>query len=91
MNCFSHSAIGTNSIAQSMKVSRQQPTPHPRVSDRIRATAAAAHRLLQSWLKASFLAAMFDTYRPERHYMRGSGPKARALASRGDADLPQPR
>jgi len=24
-------------------------------------------------------AALFDGYRPERHYMRGAGPKARAL------------
>lgn len=36
---------------------------------RVDALAAAWHELLNS---------MFDTYRPERHYMRGPGPKWRA-------------
>ena len=27
---------------------------------------------------------LFDPYRPERHYMRGPGPKSRALAGVGE-------
>jgi hypothetical protein len=35
-------------------------------------------------LEASFLKAMFDNYRPERHYMRGSGPKSRSMNGKQD-------
>jgi hypothetical protein len=30
------------------------------------------------------IARRFDPYRPERHYMRGPGPKSRALAGVGE-------
>jgi len=35
-------------------------------------------RALSRQLKRSFLKTMFGGYRPERHYMRGSGPKSGA-------------
>jgi hypothetical protein len=38
-------------------------------------------RALSRWFKGSFLITMFNRYRPERHYMRGSGPKSRAAHS----------
>jgi len=44
-----------------------QPSPLSRIT--------AAVSTLVSRLKA----ALFESYRPERHYMRGAGPKARAL------------
>jgi hypothetical protein len=37
------------------------------------------------WFKRSFLRTMFDRYRPEQHYMRGSGPKCRLKESQHDA------
>jgi hypothetical protein len=36
----------------------------------------AAHRFLRRWRSAG----MMGRYRPERHYMRGSGPKHRSKA-----------
>jgi len=38
-------------------------------------------RALSRRLKGSFLGTMFTSYRPERHYMRGSGPKSRETQS----------
>jgi hypothetical protein len=42
-------------------------------------------RGLRRWFRASFLRTMFDRYRPEQHYMRGSGPKCRLKESNQDA------
>jgi hypothetical protein len=42
-------------------------------------------RALLRWFKGSFLMTMFDNYRPEQHYMRGSGPKSRSMDSNQDA------
>ena len=36
-----------------------------------------ARRTLARWCRGSFLQTMFDDYHPERHYMRGAGPKSR--------------
>jgi hypothetical protein len=48
------------------------------------AIGAAIAALLRSLVVRSLVADMFDAYRPERHYMRGPGPKWRA--KRGFAD-----
>jgi hypothetical protein len=42
-------------------------------------------RALLRWFEESFLKTMFDRYHPERHYMRGSGPKCRLKESEQDA------
>jgi hypothetical protein len=42
-------------------------------------------RALARWFRRSFLRTIFDRYRPEQHYMRGSGPKCRLKQSRQDA------
>jgi len=42
-------------------------------------------QLLRRLIGASFLTALFDGYRPERHYMRGAGPKSRAVHPDTDA------
>lgn len=41
----------------------------PRLRDRIAPVSAVWHELRRT---------MFDSYRPERHYMRGPGPKSQA-------------
>jgi hypothetical protein len=46
-------------------------------------------RSLSRWIKGSFLGTMFDVYHPERHYMRGSGPKSRTPHSDHTADSRQ--
>jgi hypothetical protein len=38
------------------------------------------------WRFRSFLKTFFDPYHPEQHYMRGPGPKSRALDHARDAD-----
>jgi hypothetical protein len=38
-------------------------------------------RVLSRWYRRLFLATMFNSYHPERHYMRGAGPKSRAAHS----------
>jgi len=46
-------------------------------------------RALSRWIKGSFLGTMFDVYRPERHYMRGAGPKSRTPHSDHTTDSRQ--
>ncbi len=41
---------------------------------------------LLRWCKAPFLKLLRNNYRPERHYMRGSGPKSRPKESKQDVD-----
>ena len=41
-------------------------------------------RSLARGFRRSFLATMFDDYHPERHYMRGTGPKSRGMNSKQD-------
>ncbi|HZP75499.1 MAG TPA: hypothetical protein VFB45_05100 [Pseudolabrys sp.] len=54
---------------------------------------SVALTLLRGFLRRQFattpLAGMFDSYRPERHYMRGAGPKSRLVSSRESADSEQ--
>ena len=47
-------------------------------------------RTLSRWSRRSFLGTMFDDYHPERHYMRGSGPKSRVIDSKDDSGSKQP-
>jgi len=49
-----------------------------RVCDQIKEALPPLRRALLRWFKGSFLKTMFDDYRPEQHYMRGSGPKCRS-------------
>jgi|GraSoiStandDraft_38_1057308.scaffolds.fasta_scaffold635889_1 hypothetical protein len=42
-------------------------------------------RGLLRWVSGSLLSTMFDRYHPERHYMRGSGPKCGLKESKPDA------
>jgi hypothetical protein len=44
--------------------------------NKVKAALSPLRRVLSRWLKRSFLATAFGSYRPERHYMRGSGPKS---------------
>lgn len=46
-------------------------------------------RTLPRWAQWSTLRRLFGGYRPERHYMRGSGPKSKAPGSRHPAPSPQ--
>ena len=55
-------------------IRRQASRPTPRI----------ARAFMQSWRELA--KGLFDSYRPERHYMRGPGPKWRAKrAYAGDA------
>ena len=56
-----------------------------RVCDQIKEALPPLRRALLRWFKGSFLKTMFDDYRPERHYMRGSGPKCRSKDTKQDA------
>jgi hypothetical protein len=44
---------------------------------------------LPRWARWSILKRAFASYRPERHYMRGSGPKSRAVHPQHPAQSPQ--
>jgi hypothetical protein len=46
-------------------------------------------RALTRRIKRSFLGTMFGGYRPEQHYMRGSGPKSRDQHSHHATDSRQ--
>ena len=60
-----------------------------RMVDQIKDALPLLHRALLRWLKGSFLKTMFDSYHPEQHYMRGSGPKSRSMYSKQDASSKQ--
>jgi hypothetical protein len=49
---------------------------------RIKSALTRLPRALLRRLQGSFLKTMFDSYHPEQHYMRGSGPKSRSTASK---------
>jgi hypothetical protein len=53
--------------------------------EQIKDAFAPLRRGAQRWFKRSFLRTTFDRYRPEQHYMRGSGPKCRLKESKQDA------
>ena len=55
-----------------------------RMLDRIKDTLPLLRRALLRWFKGSLLKTMFDNYRPEQHYMRGSGPKSRSMDCKQD-------
>jgi hypothetical protein len=50
--------------------------PYPRTTEAIMMVPRVERLRLERW--RSFLAALFNPYRPELHYMRGPGPKWRA-------------
>jgi hypothetical protein len=52
--------------------------------DQIKDALPLLRRALWRWFKGSCLKTMFDHYHPEQHYMRGSGPKSRAMDSKQD-------
>ena len=52
------------------------------MSDRVKGALAQRGRALLQRLAESFRKAICDSYRPERHYMRGSGPKSRSINSK---------
>jgi hypothetical protein len=51
-------------------------------SYQVKNTMQRLRRSLSRWLRRSFLGTMFDDYHPERHYMRGAGPKSRVVSSK---------
>jgi hypothetical protein len=53
--------------------------------EKLSAAVALLHSFLQRQFSRTPLAGMFDSYHPERHYMRGYGPKSRVTASQHDA------
>lgn len=55
-----------------------------RMWDQIKDALPLLRRALLRWFNGTFLKAMFDNYRPEQHYMRGSGPKSRSMNSKQD-------
>jgi hypothetical protein len=55
-----------------------------RMLDQIKDAFSPLRRASLRCLEASFLKTMFDNYRPERHYMRGSGPKSRSMNCKQD-------
>ncbi len=57
-----------------------------RMLDQIKGALPLPGRALLRWFKRSFLKTMFDNYRPEQHYMRGSGPKSRPVDSKPSMD-----
>jgi hypothetical protein len=59
------------------------------MSHQIKDALLLLRRALLRWFDRSFLKAIFDTYHPEQHYMRGSGPKSRSLAASQDASSKQ--
>jgi len=56
-----------------------------RMWDQIKDALPLLRRALLRLFEGSFLKTMFGGYRPERHYMRGSGPKCRSKESNQDA------
>jgi hypothetical protein len=56
---------------------------------RLSAAVALLHSFLQRQFGRTPFADMFDSYHPERHYMRGYGPKSGATASQHDAGSEQ--
>jgi hypothetical protein len=55
--------------------------------DEIKPALSFLLRALSRWLGSSFLRSIFDDYRPERHYMRGSGLKSRSASAQHAADF----
>jgi hypothetical protein len=49
--------------------------------EKIKIAFASLRRGLLRWIRQSLAITKSGAYRPERHYMRGSGPKSRALNS----------
>ena len=60
-----------------------------RMLDQIKGALPLPGRALLRWFKGSLLKTMFDNYRPEQHYMRGSGPKSRSMDSKQDVGSKQ--
>jgi len=60
-----------------------------RMLDQIKDALPTVRRTFRRWLQGSFLKTMFGNYRPERHYMRGSGPKSRSMTSEQEAGAKQ--
>jgi len=60
-----------------------------RTLDQIKDVLSLLGRALLRWLKGSFLKPTFESYRPEQHYMRGSGPKSRPEDPKQDVDSTQ--
>ena len=56
--------------------------PTCRMQDQVKPALPWLPRAVSRWLEKSFLRTAFGNYRPERHYMRGSGPKS---ANTGEA------
>ena len=50
-----------------------------RMLDQIKDALPHLRRALSRSFGETFLRTMFDGYCPERHYMRGSGPKSRSM------------
>jgi hypothetical protein len=57
--------------------------------EKIRNAFLPLRRFVRRRIKRSFLGTMFAGYRPELHYMRGSGPKSRAQHSHHATDSQQ--
>ena len=60
-----------------------------RALDQIKGALFLLGRTFLRWSKGSVLKTVFDNYHPERHYMRGSGPKSRSMESKQGADSKQ--
>ena len=56
-----------------------------RMVDQIKGALSPLRRASLRWFEMSFLKTMFGNYHPERHYMRGSGPKSRSMDCKQDA------
>jgi hypothetical protein len=54
--------------------------------DQVKNILLLVRQTFRRWRFRSFLKTFFDSYHPEQHYMRGPGPKSRALDLKRDVD-----